>query len=817
MAPQHRRGGKHAVKDEDLTHTKYDDYNREQLLAAVKEAGCYVKDDKKSVMARKLAEHDRNKQHEQRRALQEQTEREEAKQRELANAAQARRHRRAARAKRNESRSLRYERGEEVSSNSSDTASDQSRCAAHKLTVTGGEAFSDETWEDSCSETTIRTENPPIHPACRLRLLEWPYPDPPPSIPPSALQPELHPAPLPYAPLKLATTTSNEKLTLPGKNYPAGVDPDYVPTLDALTRTAARHGHLLNQLSRAVIEPASLWAARTTVQPWNGALYFALPAPSHHDIKTTSALDEVYRKWHAANAKLLHPKPGATDVNADRQARFKQRASNKRRRVAEVYEASLWKPTRVGYVPAYLDWEAGGAAHASVRDCEKAIGSLWYVRFPGCDVPHYYFWSAAGGWRNPSVPHSDWSVERFLSCKKVRVKKLMAAPKARDQRFGEQLQACEDTRGFVEQSLVQHGLRATIKRCQAHARAAGKAQAWTAFTRPLLEIYPSGAVPRAPPVHPSRDACLATKIALLLDGHDVEPYTGEESWTRNDDAFWDVVSDGEHNNGGGVYGSGLTEKLESMASDPSMADGKRDAGPAALYRRDSMQILPSRTSTFDEEDEEERVWTWLHSIDATFPPPSTPLLADVIGLDEPTSPLKLSGPETMPTCPFCSFSWLPMPEWEKAAHMLSHSRISSQPQTSTYTTHVSGQGVKRRHSVLSQRTLQTYHRKYGGGAKMARVDSARSLAGSLAESLRDRVVDPIVVEVQKATREMSPFSKERAKARARVMQGLQVRCGQGRGGRGWMLERAWSEHGEGGEMDVDDCEGESVWFGDDEM
>jgi hypothetical protein len=47
MAPQHRRGGKHAVKDEDLTHTKYDDYNREQLLAAVKEAGCYVKDDKK--------------------------------------------------------------------------------------------------------------------------------------------------------------------------------------------------------------------------------------------------------------------------------------------------------------------------------------------------------------------------------------------------------------------------------------------------------------------------------------------------------------------------------------------------------------------------------------------------------------------------------------------------------------------------------------------------------------------------------------------------------------------------------------------------
>ena len=57
MAPQHRRGGKHAVKDEDLTHTKYDDYNREQLLAAVKEAGCYVKNARKIHLAGQPAVH----------------------------------------------------------------------------------------------------------------------------------------------------------------------------------------------------------------------------------------------------------------------------------------------------------------------------------------------------------------------------------------------------------------------------------------------------------------------------------------------------------------------------------------------------------------------------------------------------------------------------------------------------------------------------------------------------------------------------------------------------------------------------------------
>jgi hypothetical protein len=109
---------------------------------------------------------------------------------------------------------------------------------------------------------------------------------------------------------------------------------------------------------------------------------------------------------------------------------------------------------------------------------------------------------------------------------------------------------------------------------------------------------------------------------------------------------------------------------------------------------------------------------------------------------------------------------------------------------------------------------------------MVRVDSARNSTGSLAESfiesVRDGVVEPLLLEVQKAQRERSPFSKE--KRRLRAMQRLQVGCGEGRGGRGWMLERAQSEvnvEDWDDDMDMDEggdeCDGESVWSGDDLM
>jgi hypothetical protein len=518
---------------------------------------------------------------------------------------------------------------------------------------------------------------------------------------------------------------------------------------------------------------------------------------------------------------LLHPTPGANDVKEDRRKRFEQIAALKRKRMADVYEASRWKPTAVGYLPAYLDWEAGGRCEAMLNS-EKTLGNLWYIRFTGCDMPHYYFWSE----KDPTIPDPGWSVDacsEIFGKGKMRVKKLTAPPNPPEQQTSSSPLTFKATLTLVEEHLIHQGLSSTLATFRAQALAAGKAKTWTIFSRTLLDLYPSGAVPRAPPVKPTNDFCLAAKMALLLDGQDVAAYTGEEGWTRDDDKFWDVVSDvgcGEMGEGKGR----LTDAWGKLSGLPDRADGKSDGRLHALYRRNSFDILPSRISSLGDEDK--RVWAWLDSITPTFPPPSTPLSSDMIGVDEPPSPLNLKGPETTSICPFCSHNWSKTPEWEKAAHMLSHSHISSRPRTSTYTKEVSGRGVRCRHSVLSHLTLQTYNRRYGRGRKMVRVDSARNSTGSLAESfiesVRDGVVEPLLLEVQKAQRERSPFSKE--KRRLRAMQRLQVGCGEGRGGRGWMLERAQSEvnvEDWDDDMDMDEggdeCDGESVWSGDDLM
>lgn len=806
MAPQHRRGGKHAVKDEDLTHTKYDDYNREQLLAAVKVAGCYVKDDKKSVMARKLAEHDRNLQNQERRAALERKEKEKARQQEIKDAAKAREGRRTARARRNEERGMRRECGEEVSSNSDDTDKEQDRCNAHKLTVTGGEALSDETWEDTCSETTIRSENPSVHPGCRLRLFEWPYPNSPLHGPLFDLQFEQHPAALVYAPLKLVTTNTNEKVTLPGQKYPAGVDPDFAPILDPLTRSAARHGHMLGPLARATIEPASSWATRTTVQGWNGRMYFSLPA--QHDAKNTR-LDTVYREWDIENTKLLQPTPGVTDVETDRKRRFAQRLANKRLAVSGVYKASKWKPLALGYMPAYLDWEAGVQC-ANDEDIERTLGNLFYVRFPGCDVPHYYFWSREGECSDPTTPDPSWSPEGFARhgsvetvadaynvppSKKFRVKKLTAPPTLKSAYA--QTEEPYLTASFVEIDLVKHGLSSTLAKYRSLTFPAGKEHAWSVFTGQLPQLYPSGELPRAPPAL-AEGMCIAEKITALLSGREVTPYSGQEGWTRNDNEFWDIVSCAEHKD---VLMSDTDNSAKSQNPHAANAD---DEGTEALHRRDSMDILPTPS--------DKHIRAWLDSISTNYTPIITPLSSPPISIEEPPiSPLSLNTRETSPTCPFCSHPWAYLPSWEQAGHMLSHAHISPFPSTSRSHVTATGVGVKRRHSLLSHRTLQSYHGKYGRGRKMVRVDSAANLAGGIMEG--------VVEGIKRVGRERSPFSKEVKRAR-----NMRRVSGEGRGGRGWVLERrtsgGWgSEHWDemnGDELDGERCDGESVWFGDDE-
>ncbi|KAF2621278.1 hypothetical protein BU25DRAFT_239676 [Macroventuria anomochaeta] len=496
MAPQRRRGSKHAVKDEDLTHTKYDDYSHEQLLVAVKEAGCCVKDDKKSVVARKLADHDRNLQNAERRAVQERKEKEERRQQEIKDAAKAQKDRRKARAKRNKEKGRRRECEEDVSSNSEDTADAdvEDRHDAHKLTVTGGKALSDETWEDTCSDTTVNSENPPIMPDCKRRLFEWSYITMPPvTAPPHACSKDFS-MQLTYALLKVITTQSCEKITLLGQKDPAGVDTDYVPVLDPLTRSAARHGHMTGLLAYATIECATSWAARSIVQGWNGRMYFSLSP--YNDAKDMR-LDAVYRKRYNEQSKLLHTTPGITDLQIDRKCRFSQRLANKRKAVLEVYEACKWRPLAVSYMPAYLDWEKG-IDFASLEDFNKPIDNLYYVRDPGCDLPHYYFWARKSEWTDSTTLNPSWSPEAFkqqgtvgkavdaytrMAPTQLRVKKLTPVPPLRYD-----LPNSSDPVTLpsnIERDIYTHGLSATLTKYKAFATSVDKGEAWAVFTRKL--------------------------------------------------------------------------------------------------------------------------------------------------------------------------------------------------------------------------------------------------------------------------------------------------------------------------------------------
>ncbi|KAJ4356959.1 hypothetical protein N0V95_002902 [Ascochyta clinopodiicola] len=774
MAAAHRRGGKHAVKDEDLTHTKYDHYAREELLAAVKEAGCYVKDDKKSTMARKLAKHDQELQFSARRTAQEQKEKEDKRQEELRDAAKAKKDQRRAREKRNNDRGRRREHGEDVSSNSEDTvdADEQDRHDAQKLTVTGGEALSDETWEDTASESTVRSRNPPIEPECKLRLFEWSYITVPPKSPLLHADEEQFPMQLTYTPLKLITMQTREKITLPGLKYPAGIDSDYVPVLDSCTRAAARHGHMIGLLAHATIEPASAWASRTLVQGWNGHMYFSLPP--RDDVKNRQLAD-VYQKWNLENAKLLRLTPGALDPKADRWHRFAQRLTNKRKQVADMYETCRWRPLAVSYLPSYLDWERGMKS-ASLAPCEKSINNLYYVRFPGYDLPHYYFWARQSEWGDPTTPNPAWTVSLEHkdntqvvadantppSKALVRIKKVDTALPLRHN--SPEISDPDTTRSSVELDLCTHGLSATLTKHKVFTVSAGKTQAWNVFAQRIPALYPSGELPDAPPAEPRQGMSVAEKIAALELGHVFSPFNGEESWTKDDDAAWDVVS-GDSNACNAEMGSSSSAGTSSIEDEVN-----------ALYRRDSMDALLR--------PQDKRIYNWLEHISSAYSPkvaPLSPTVKDTEPEPKLSSPVSPSdNADTGPTCPFCNTTWGTLKDWERSAHMLSHSHTSLMHIiTAPSLINAIGIGAKRRHSLLSITTLRSYHAR-AKGRKMLRIDVCADLAERWA----------------KLGREDSPFTKEVKRIRA-----LERRC-------------SVDLVVEDGAIEVESDESE--WFGDDE-
>lgn len=691
------------MRDEDKTNTIFDEWDYKQLKAECVERKIYVKDMKKVEMARALAGNERDKRRREQEAIIERAN----KQQQLAKEKQKEDDRKlkeaAAKTKRRLEKQARRTRDESVSE---DTPDEEELKMMHNELMgfdaddAGqaqlGHALSEESWVSTSTESSFCLIDPPILPDCRLRLFEWPYPSmPSPVAPPSPFSPVLTPggstllAPIlrmprkiSYIPLKVHTTESEEKLFLPGQTYPPGVDPDFVPVLSPRTRSATRNGHLTGILRKATIQPATAWADRTQIQGWNAQMFFSLP--SRNDSKM---LPDVYNKWYLENRKLLRVKP--TDSKADRERRHEQRAKNKKRKLADVLDASEWRPLAMCYLPAYLDHgESSGEE-------EKSLENLWYVRFPGCDVPHYYFWTKNGEWENPAVPNPTWNVrqvqqnqltddedddEEHVTLKdgtRVSQKRLPQPPKPLPKTLirvqsssvsstppspaSSPTLACVVS--HIEHQLHTTGLAATLSFYRTKWSSNGKASAWKSFARKLPLLYPSGQFPAVPPVSPSSSISVAMKIAsleMLGDRTLLPPFTGDEAWTSDDDARWDVVEidvDNDSDQGEG-RGSAHRDELE------------------ALYRRGSEQLSPRLSTAM--------CAAWLETVSPSFAPhtPSTVPPSPEIEIDANIREeweqqfLQPSSVGLDLTCPFCLSPLGSMSFEAQAAHMYAHSAIA---------------------------------------------------------------------------------------------------------------------------------------------
>jgi hypothetical protein len=700
MAPQsapHRRGGTHRVRDENKTNTKYDDYDYKLLKSTCIERGIYVKDMKKVEMAKTLARNDIAKRTAEREATVAQARQQKLLEKEKQREEKRKQEEDALRKQKRLAKAAMRERDESVSD---DTPDEDEIQQMHNMMIEdddgpAGQALSEESWDSSSTETTFYSTNPKILPECKLRLFEWAFtemPSPTARFPPSSdfdrsipysrtslparsYVPGKRPLPVPrnieYAPLKVHTTQSQEKLFFPGLTYPPGVEPDYVPILSKRTRHAARNGILEGVLRKATIEPATAWTDRTQIQGWNARMFYSLPPRNE-----AKKLPAVYNKWFLENRKLLRVEPRGNGPKVTRQQRHAQRHKNKAKKLIDVLEASEHRPTAVCYLPAYLDFEEDTAkVDRKLQDQERTLENLFFIRFPGCDVPHYYFWTREGGWIDPTTPNPQWipsmaefdttgdgdEVERFerprMSQKRVPgvippVRKILTRfkspynqppPPARSA-AGRTL----DTVVFLmEYELYTYGLTMTLIKYRTRWLAKGKESAWKAFGQFLPLLFPSGTLPLVPPVDADGQTSIAMKLAsieMIGERTQLPPLQGNEPWTKDDDAYWDVEE--------------VQEEVDDTAAGPGdVADDLDMIDPnelEALYRRGSVPAL-SLTGT-------DKCAAWLEHVSPSFGPLTSESLSaspsrddvDTIFREQWESKFlqdKQSGMDV--TCPFC--------------------------------------------------------------------------------------------------------------------------------------------------------------------
>ncbi|KAF2844979.1 hypothetical protein T440DRAFT_370718, partial [Plenodomus tracheiphilus IPT5] len=703
MAPQavaHRRGGKHRVKSADLTHSIYDDFSYAEVLELARERGIYRKDMKKKEMALANKQYDEDVHSRERAAVIEQQKRDVEKKRiqqqkdDEKQAAIRAKHQRAMQKEKQRAE------GQEVSDDSLD---EDDIDAEHERLIDGdeykqenvGQMLSDESWDSTSTESTVQSANETLEPDCRLRLYEWPEwpheedtssmdgkasPDSDPSSDP--VSKEWRPVKVPYAPLKVFTTNSKQKLFLPGQAYPPGVQPNFVPVLSLHTRHAARNGVLIGVLRKAIIEPASDWAKRTQIQGETAIMFFSLPPRNE-----AKNLTETYDKWCMENRKLLRVQARGDGASANRAKRHAQRFRNKAKKVVEVYDASQYRPLAICYVPSYMDYNQKRLDDRPKSDDEyRGLDNLFFIRFPGSDVPHYYFWARLDEWSDPTTRNPDWEATTAQkmssatvsssrkgtdhrlacdhSCKKATTSPpetwtkieipnaTLPAPPAAPGNFKTALIV-------VEHQLHATGLATTLSHYRKKWMASDKHHAWQEFSQLLPTLYPSGNLPLFPPSFTaSHEHSLAFKIATIdtIDPDEptpVNPLQGDESWTHDDDAYWKAQ---------------LERTTES------------DGEPVALYRRAS--IIPNFHVCANYHTDSGDVLTWLSQISPSFGPWPVLSIPSKPGFDEwekeggskdwEEAQLRPVNRSETP-CPFCNVDWVRMGAEKREQHLWSHS------------------------------------------------------------------------------------------------------------------------------------------------
>jgi hypothetical protein len=473
--------------------------------------------------------------------------------------------------KKRKAEEMRRERGEDVSSDSEPgPARDQTQFGV-------GEEVSDSSMDKLSPVSTISSPSAihSLYPHGRLRIGEWSHEEPPLEDPPMSewsssgreredYQGELLPMNLPYVVMKLVTTFSDETLELPGRQHPEKIGQDFVPKLTQFTMNCARNGVLIGTLRKAVIERAEDWAERTIVQYWNGRMYFELPERT-----STVPIADVYKKWKTKKEDRRKVPKGTTVKAKTRKQELQQQYKDKRQKLLDVYASSEFRPA-ICYAPVELDYPRVQRDDEGPRELEN----LYYIRFPGMDLPHYYFWTRPYEWADPTTPNPTWSSakiqdevlereEAILPYIRSDYKNDKSRPYALDklktrgkkksvpQKFQSSEKRLPKTSKYkaalwaVERQLYREGLQGTLFKYWQKWVDEGKEPFRKLLWEDLPQLYPSAKMPDAPPVQayeiPKSIAEKIASIEALSPERPISPIHGDEPWTRNDDEYWDVV------------------------------------------------------------------------------------------------------------------------------------------------------------------------------------------------------------------------------------------------------------------------------------